>query len=123
MSERYYRKRIGMKQEHMRTGTNEIRKDGTIIIGEATKMKKIMYLLFVLVMSISLSGCQKPDFYTEDFTAMSGNTSDNIWQGGLLASTDKYLYGNTQGNRKACGVGEYRSRVWIHQRNQWIFVL
>ena len=57
-------------------------------------MNKIKYLFLVIltITFVSLSGCQKADFYTEDFTAMIGNTSDNVCQGGLMASTDKYLY-------------------------------
>lgn len=55
-------------------------------------MNKIRYLFLVIVIFVSLSGCQKSDFYTENFTAMIGNTSDNVCQGGLMASTDKYLY-------------------------------
>lgn len=56
------------------------------------RVKKMTYISFVFVVSVSLLGCQKSDFYTEDFTATLGNTSENVHQGGLMASTDEYLY-------------------------------
>ncbi len=55
-------------------------------------MKKTLYIFFVIVTFISLSGCQKSDFYNKDFTGMFGNTSENVCQGGLMASTDEYIY-------------------------------
>lgn len=51
-----------------------------------------MCLSLIIILSFSLFGCQKSEFYNQDFSVDFGNTTDNILQGGLMASTDEYLY-------------------------------